>query len=100
MWFLATVNRIADILAAQGDLDPVGVRRARAVGILARPAEALQLLIDHQHGAEQPHQPDAPVEPEPAGPDEPVDDHVSLSSQAPAGFGAKRPDPKSCSTSI
>jgi hypothetical protein len=27
------------------------VRRARAVGILARPAEALQLLLDHQHDA-------------------------------------------------
>ena len=49
VWFLAAVNRIAEILAAQGDTDPVGVRRARAVGILARPAEALRLLIDHQH---------------------------------------------------
>ena len=47
VWFLAAVNRIADILAARGDSGPVGARRARAVGILARPAEALQLLIDH-----------------------------------------------------
>jgi len=49
IWFLATVNRIADILAARGDADPVGTRRARAIGILARPAEALRLLIEHQH---------------------------------------------------
>ena len=55
VWFLATVNRIADILAARGDTDPVGTRRARAVGILARPAEALQLLIEHQH--DDPDQP-------------------------------------------
>ena len=30
IWFLATVNRIAEILAARGDTDPVGTRRARA----------------------------------------------------------------------
>ncbi len=48
-WFLATVNRIADILAVDGDDDPVGVRRSKAVGILARPADALQLLLAHQH---------------------------------------------------
>ena len=32
---LATINRIADILAADGDSDPVGVRRSKAIGILA-----------------------------------------------------------------
>ena len=56
VWFLAAVDRIAEILAARGDTDPVGVRRARAVGILARPAEALQLLIEHQHDlSDTPH---------------------------------------------
>ena len=54
VWFLATINRIADILAAHGDTGPVGARRARAVGILARPAEALQLLLDHQHDPADP----------------------------------------------
>lgn len=34
-WFLATVNRIADILAREGDTDPVGARRAKAIGILS-----------------------------------------------------------------
>jgi hypothetical protein len=49
IWLLATLNRIAEILAARGDADPVGTRRARALGIVARPAEALRLLIEHRH---------------------------------------------------
>jgi hypothetical protein len=48
-WFLATVNRLAEILAADGDTDPIGARCARAVGILAQPAEALRLLLEHHH---------------------------------------------------
>ena len=59
IWFLATVNRIAEILAARGDTDPIGTRRARAIGILARPAEALRLLIEHQHDAARPRPPRA-----------------------------------------
>ena len=54
IWFLATVNRIAEILAARGDTDPIGARRARAVGILAQPAEALRLLSEHQHDPTEP----------------------------------------------
>jgi hypothetical protein len=57
IWFLATVNRIAEILAARGDTDPVGTRRARALGILAQPAEALRLLIEHQQDrADEPNE--------------------------------------------
>jgi hypothetical protein len=48
IWFKATVDRIADILAGQGDTDPVEVRRSKAIGVLAQPAEALQLLCAHQ----------------------------------------------------
>ena len=48
IWFLATVNRIAEILTARGDTDPIGARRARAIGILAQPAEVLRLLSEHQ----------------------------------------------------
>ena len=59
-WFMATVNRIADILALRGDTDPVGARRAKALGILAQPAHALQLLLDHRQ--------DSNSEPEPALP--------------------------------
>ena len=48
IWFKATVDRIADILARQGDTDEVEVRRSKAIGILAQPADALQLLCQHQ----------------------------------------------------
>ena len=65
IWFMATVNRIADILAAEGDTDPIGARRARAIGILAQPAEALRLLIQHQHDStDQPNQSTEPAEPD------------------------------------
>jgi hypothetical protein len=112
IWFMATVNRIAEILAARGDTDPVGARRARAVGILARPAEALQLLIKHQHDSSgTPHpsdQPDHSAEPnqsaEPEadadrGPEPEADDHQSLSMAVPEGFDAAAADPGSCCTS-
>ena len=70
--FLAAVNRIADILQARGDIDPVGPRRAKAVGLLARPAEAAALLAAHRHDPE-PAQSGAPGGPEPA-PDVDLDD--------------------------
>ena len=60
---LATVNRLADVLAAEGDSDPVDERRAKALGLLAQPARALQLLIAHQHDPDQ-HNPSAPGEDE------------------------------------
>jgi hypothetical protein len=49
IWFKATIDRIADILSRQGDTDPVEVRRSKAIGILAQPARALELLCMHQH---------------------------------------------------
>lgn len=58
--FLAAVNRIADLLAADGDTDTVEVRRSKAVGILGQPDRALALLTAHQH---DPDQAPAPVEP-------------------------------------
>jgi len=48
IWFKATIDRIADILNRDGDDDPVEVRRSKAIGILAQPAQALQLLCEHQ----------------------------------------------------
>jgi hypothetical protein len=67
IWFLATVNRIAEIRAARGDTDPMGIRRARALGILAQPAEALRLLLEHQH--DRTDRPNDPADAEPAEPD-------------------------------
>src|SRR5918995_2278214 len=49
--FMAMVNRIAEILAFDGDPDPADVRRSKAIGILAQPAYALHLLIAHQNQA-------------------------------------------------
>jgi hypothetical protein len=104
------VNRIAEILAARGDTDPVGTRRARALGILAQPAEALQLLIEHQHDpTDQPNEsseqepaehdttfddePDARSEREPESDVEP-DDHHSLSVAPPPASDAKAARPR------
>ena len=48
IWFKATIDRIADILAKQGDTDTIDVRRSKAIGILAQPALTLQLFCQHQ----------------------------------------------------
>jgi hypothetical protein len=83
IWFKATIDRIADILARQGDNDPADIRRSKAIGILAQPAQALQLLCQHQDDAwDGPEEPaDLPDEPdlaeEPAQGDTP-DPHRSL----------------------
>jgi hypothetical protein len=58
IWFKATIDRIADILARQGHDDPADIRRSKAIGILAQPAQALQLLCQHQD-----HDWDGPDEP-------------------------------------
>jgi hypothetical protein len=116
IWFLATVNRIAEILAARGDTDPVGTRRARALGILAQPAEALRLLIEHQRdrtdqpsesSEREPAEPDATCQDEPgcesdgrsedepeAEPDADADDHRSLSLEVSAAFDARAARPR------
>ena len=49
VWFLATINRLADLLGLEGDSDPVGVRRSKAIGIIAQPAQALAMLARHRH---------------------------------------------------
>jgi hypothetical protein len=68
IWFMATVNRIADILRLQGDPDSADVRRSKAIGILAQPALALQLLWEfrgEQHPAGEPQQASEPILNEP-----------------------------------
>ncbi len=59
---VAMCDRIAQLLAVDGDGSPVGVRRAKALGILARPADALALLERHA-AVDQPEQPAGPAEP-------------------------------------
>jgi hypothetical protein len=50
IFFQAMVDRIAQILLQQGDLDSADVRRSKAVGILGNPLRALALL---EWGAQQ-----------------------------------------------
>ena len=56
--FWAAVNLVADLLADEGDEDPVTVRRSKAIGILGNPAAALDLLNRH---AGQPDPADDPT---------------------------------------
>ena len=82
LWFKATIDRIADILAKQGDDDTVDVRRSKAIGILAQPAQALQLLCQHQ-GDDW----DGPAEPA----SEPADAEPGDSELSDRGPDADRP---------
>jgi hypothetical protein len=47
LFFVAMCDRLAQILALEGDSDPVDVRRSKAIGILADPARALAMLQRH-----------------------------------------------------
>lgn len=47
IFFVAMCDAIAQILLLEGDTDPVGPRRSKALGILANPAVALALLTRH-----------------------------------------------------
>ena len=64
-WFVAAVDRIAEILRLEGDTEPVDARRAKAIGVLAHPVRALELLARHSGDAD------------PEGPEEPVGDEPS-----------------------
>jgi hypothetical protein len=69
IWFMATLNRIAEILRLQGDLDSAEVRRSKAIGILAQPALALLLLWEfrtEQHPNPEPQRANEPIHNEPA----------------------------------
>jgi hypothetical protein len=91
--FDATVDSIADALKAVGDTDPLRLRRARAIGILADPAYALALLTAAHEartaattGADT-----APADPprpagttDPASPADPVSPANSAASARPA----------------
>ena len=77
---LATVNRLADVLAADGDTTTADERRAKALGLLAQPARVLELLIAHQDD----HDPHGPT---PA----PVDDTEEEESDEPGGLDLTAP---------
>jgi hypothetical protein len=84
IWFKATVDRIAEILARQGDTDTVDIRRSKAIGILAQPAHALQLLCQHQdHDWDGPAEPSDPTH-EPSEEDEVGFEHSAASEDTDA----------------
>ena len=93
IFFVAMSDRIAACLLADGDTDPVDVRRSKAVGILAQPALALQLL--EKHAALAPTDPAEPASDEPADPDEPVEAEESCGTcgRTDTDTGAARPFP-------
>jgi Domain of unknown function (DUF222) len=84
IWFKATVDRIADILARQGDTDTIDVRRSKAIGILAQPAHALQLLCQHQDDEW-----DGPAEPSDL--EEPSEDQIEFEQTASEDASATVP---------
>ncbi|MGD7706864.1 hypothetical protein, partial [Microlunatus sp. Y2014] len=47
VWFDAMLDRIADLLALEGDVASKDVRRSKALGVLARPDQALLLLAKY-----------------------------------------------------
>ena len=87
---MATVNRLADVLAAEGDSDSADERRAKALGLLAQPARVLQLLIAHQDD-EDLHGPS----PSPA-----EEDEEDQEDQEGGGLDLTKPSPASDSTDL
>jgi len=79
-WFMATVNRLAEILRLQGDMESADVRRSKAIGILAQPALALQLLWDFRN------------EQRPAGEPQQRDDPIDNETKAPFDYTTAAPD--------
>lgn len=117
LYVVAVLDRIAGILASQGDPDSLEVRRAKALRVLANPARALALLLDADGSAATPAPDSAPpeglfltgadglrepaerlsgdwAEPDPQEPDDPVTgpDPASL-QEALASFDASTLDP-------
>jgi hypothetical protein len=92
IWFKATIDRIAEILAKRGDTDTIKVRRSKAIGILAQPAQALQLLCQHQDddwdGPAEPADAAEPDDAEPADPE--AEDGAGNAADAGSHF---KPDP-------
>lgn len=69
IFFVAMVDRIAEILAVQGDCDSADVRRSKAVGVLATPARALLMLQQAagDAGAADGPEPEPDAGPQPSG---------------------------------
>ncbi len=84
--FQALVDRVAECLADEGDDDPIGARRAKAVGIIAHQARLRDLLARH---ADQPHDPRHPEDRVNAHLDDPTDPWAE-DDLPPAGWETDR----------
>ncbi|HJR37367.1 MAG TPA: hypothetical protein VJ819_03200 [Nocardioidaceae bacterium] len=94
IYFVAMVDRIALILAANGDPESVGVRRSKAIGILANPARALKLIEDFELGLIDVPEGDAPP-PEASGDEDDGPEGDDSSAGAGGGqAGDDEEDPK------
>lgn len=92
-WFVAAVDRIAEVLGVEGDLDPVDARRAKAVGVLAQPALALQLLSRHAADPD-PRGSEEPAEDQPHDDEARFDPSLVLAPSAPADADLRRARPR------
>jgi hypothetical protein len=59
IWFDATVDRLADSLGTLGDDSSKDVRRAKAIGVIAHPQQALDLLHGDEPGSKPSARPTA-----------------------------------------
>ena len=95
---VALLDRVARILAVQGDTDPVAVRRAKAVEIVANPYAGVRLLERHATPDQQTgdQQPEKTAQRQPGGqqPGGPPGDQAS----GPGGEAAAAEDPADDST--
>lgn len=57
IWFDATIDRISDGLQLLGDADNKDIRRARAVGVIAQPQQALDLFAQAADASQTPESP-------------------------------------------
>ena len=88
---LATVNRVADVLAAEGDITSADERRAKALGLLAQPARVLELLIAHHDDEDL-----RGATPAPTGDDEDAEED----GQERGGLDLTEPSPGSRTTDL
>ena len=84
--FEALIDLVADCLAAEGDEEPVGVRRSKALGVIGHQARLRDLLARH---ADQPDDPRHPEDRVAAHQDDPTDPWAA-DDLPPAGWETEK----------
>ena len=86
--FMALVNRVAQCLAEEGDEDPVGIRRSKAMGIIAHQAKLRDILARHAADPDDPRHPEERVAAHLDDPTDPwAEDDVPQAGWQTAGHG-------------